>query len=173
VKRAAFLDRDGTLMEDSGYIGDPKRVRILPGVPEALVALAEAGFERVVITNQSGVARGMFAEPDVLRVNEALESGLARHGAAIDAFYYCAHLEGCDCRKPATGMIVRAVAERGIALEESVMFGDSTVDMRLAEAAGIPGILVNELPGYGGPPPLHRAPTLRDGVAFFLAHLRA
>jgi D-glycero-D-manno-heptose 1,7-bisphosphate phosphatase len=160
-------------MEDSGYVGDPKRVRVLPGVPEALVALAAAGFERVVITNQSGVARGMFGEPDVLRVNQQLEADLAPHGATIDAFYYCMHLEGCDCRKPATGMIVRAVAERDIALAQSVMFGDSTVDMRLAEAVGIPGILVNELPGYGGPPPLHRAPTLRDGVEFFLAHVRA
>jgi D-glycero-D-manno-heptose 1,7-bisphosphate phosphatase len=160
-------------MEDSGYVGDPKRVRVLEGVPEALLALEAAGFERVVITNQSGVARGMFGEPDVVRVNEQLESDLARHGATIDAFYYCLHLDGCDCRKPATGMIVRAVAERGIALEGSVMFGDSTIDMRLAEAVGIPGVLVNELPGYAGPPPLHRAPTLRDGVAFFLAHARA
>jgi D-glycero-D-manno-heptose 1,7-bisphosphate phosphatase len=168
---AAFLDRDGTLMEDSGFIGDPARVRVLDGVPEALVALARAGFERIVVTNQSGVARGMFGEADVENVNAALSRELASHGAALDAFYYCAHLERCDCRKPAPGMIRRAVAERGIDLERSVVFGDRGSDIALAAAVGIPGILVNELPAYDGPPPLHRARTFADGVRFFLSYV--
>ncbi|MFY9780220.1 MAG: HAD-IIIA family hydrolase, partial [Candidatus Baltobacteraceae bacterium] len=90
-KPAAFLDRDGTLMEDSGFIGDPARVLVLDGVVEALRLLAEAGFERIVVTNQSGVARGLFAEPDVERVNAELANRLAGGGATIDAFYYCAH----------------------------------------------------------------------------------
>jgi len=160
-------------MEDSGYVGNPARVRILEGVPEALTALADAGFERIVVTNQSGVARGMFGELDVLAVNRALTNELARHGARIDAFYYCTHLNGCDCRKPQTGMILRALAERNISLEGSVMFGDSAGDMGLAANAGIPGILVNELPRYAGPEPLHRARTLLDGVRFFLESVRA
>ena len=131
-KPAAFLDRDGTLMDDSGYIGDPHRIRILEGVPEALRAL---------------------------------------RGADIEAFYYCPHLTDCDCRKPAVGMLRRAVEERGLDLSSSVMFGDGLVDMALAANAGIAGILVNELPGYAGPPPLYRARSLRDGVRFFLEHV--
>ncbi len=170
---AAFLDRDGTLMEDSGFIGDPKRVRVLPGVAEALVALAAAGYERIVVTNQSGVARGYFDEPDVISVHRTLSSELAVHGAAIDAFYFCAHLVDCDCRKPAPGMIARAVADRGLALAASVMFGDRASDIALAQNVGIPGILVNAQPHYDGPPPWHVARTLREGVAFYLASARA
>jgi D-glycero-D-manno-heptose 1,7-bisphosphate phosphatase len=170
---AAFLDRDGTLMEDSGYIGNPARVRVLDGVPEALNALADAGFERIVVTNQSGVARGMFGEVDVLSVNRALSNELGRHGATIDAFYYCTHLNGCDCRKPSIGMVVRAVAERGISLDGSVVFGDSPGDMGLAANAGMPGVLVNEIPRYSGPEPLYRARTLLEGVRLFLERVRA
>lgn len=166
---AAFLDRDGTLMEDSGFIGDPARVRVLPGVPEALIALADAGYERIVVTNQSGVARGFFGSEEARKVNAALSRELASAGAGIDAFYFCTHLEQCDCRKPATGMIRRAVAERGIALERSVVFGDRGSDIALATAVGIPGILVNELPGYDGPLPKHRARTFAEGVRFWLA----
>jgi len=149
-------------MEDSGYVGNSARVRILEGVPEALLALAEAGFQRVVVTNQSGVARGMFGELDVQSVNRALSNELARAGARIDAFYYCTHLNGCECRKPATGMVLRAVAERGIELEGSVMFGDSAGDMGLAANAGIPG-----------PEPSYRARTLLEGVRYFLESIRA
>jgi len=161
-------------MVDSGFVGDPARIVVLPGVAEALVALADAGFERIVVTNQSGVARGYFGEPDVVAVHRALAAELARSGASLDAFYYCAHLaEGCDCRKPLPGMIERAVAERDIDLARSVVFGDRGSDIALAAAVGIPGILVNELPGYVGPMPSYRARSLREGVASFLACARA
>jgi D-glycero-D-manno-heptose 1,7-bisphosphate phosphatase len=160
-------------MEDSGFIGDPKRVRVLPGVAEALIELTAAGFERIVVTNQSGVARGMFGEPDVMLVHRALADELAVRGATIDAYYFCSHVTGCDCRKPLPGMIARAVAERDIDLGSSVMFGDRGSDIALAENVGIPGILVNELPNYEGPPPFHRARTLREGVRFFLESVRA
>lgn len=171
---AAFLDRDGTLMEDSGFIGDPARIRILPGVAQALVALAAAGFERIVVTNQSGVARGYFGEPDVVAVHRALAAQLAVAGASLDAFYYCAHLDdGCDCRKPRPGLVRRAVAERDLDLTRSVVFGDRGGDMALADAVGIPGVLVNEAPGYGGPVPLYRAPSLREGVRLFLERVHA
>ena len=173
LKPAAFLDRDGTLMVDSGFIGDPKRIEILPGVAEALVALAEAGYERIVVTNQSGVARGMFGENDVDRVHQVLAELLADRGATLDAFYYCTHLLGCDCRKPEIGLVRRAVAERGIDLARSVVFGDRASDIALAQNADIPGILVNEMPGYDGPPPAHRARTLLEGATFFLERLRA
>jgi D-glycero-D-manno-heptose 1,7-bisphosphate phosphatase len=171
AKPAAFLDRDGTLMEDSGFIGDPKRIRVLEGVAEALISLDRAGFERVVITNQSGVARGLFGEADVVNVHRALAEALASRGAALEAFYFCSHLEGCDCRKPQTGLVRRAVRERDLDLARSVVFGDRGSDIALAKALGVPGILVNELPGYDGPPPLHRAGSLREGVAFFLEHV--
>jgi histidinol-phosphate phosphatase family protein len=160
-------------MEDSGFIGDPRRVRVLDGVAEALVALADAGYERIVVTNQSGVARGLFGEADVVNVNRALADELAVRGATLDAFYYCTHLEACDCRKPLPGMVRKAVAERDIDLERSVVFGDRGSDIALAAAVGVPGILVNELPNYDGPPPLHRARTFAEGVRFFLDHVVA
>jgi histidinol-phosphate phosphatase family protein len=166
---AAFLDRDGTLMEEDGYVGSPERVRVLAGVPEALRLLADAGFERIVVTNQSGVARGLFDDSAVERVHRELSERLQRAGASVDAYYYCSHLDdGCDCRKPLPGMARRAVAERGLDLESSVVFGDRGSDMALAEALGIPGILVNEHGVYDGPEPLVRARTLLDGVKFFL-----
>ncbi|GAC1300521.1 MAG: HAD family hydrolase [Vulcanimicrobiaceae bacterium] len=173
LRPAAFLDRDGTLMTDSGYIGDPRRIDVLGGVAEALVALRDAGYERVVVTNQSGVARGLFGESDVERVHRALAAALAVRGATIDAFYYCAHLTGCDCRKPATGLVRRAAAERGLDLSSSVVFGDRGSDIALARNAGMPGILVNEAPGYDGPEPLFRARTLLEGTRFFLDFVRA
>ncbi len=160
-------------MADSGYIGDPERVEVLDGVAEALIALAAAGYERIVVTNQSGVARGLFGEPDIERVHRALAGELAVRGATIDAFYYCAHLAGCDCRKPQTGLIRRAVTERNTDLSRSVVFGDRASDIALAHNAGLPGVLVNEAPGYDGPRPLFRARTLREGARFFLADARA
>ena len=173
MKPAAFLDRDGTLMEDTGYIGDPERVRLLPGVAEALKLLEWHGLERVVITNQSGVARGYFAEPDVMRVNGELTRRLATEGATIDAYYYCTHLdEACDCRKPLPGMVRRAVAERDLDLPRSVVFGDRAGDMQMAETLQIPGILVGN-GAYDGPSPLFRAPTLLEGVRFFVEYVHA
>jgi len=155
-------------MEDSGYIGDPRRVRVLPGVPEALNALREAGFARIVVTNQSGVARGYFAKPDVELVHRALSEALAEAGAAVDAYYYCTHLEACACRKPLPGMVRRAVAERDLDLACSVVFGDRAGDIGLAAGLGLPGILVGNTGTYDGPPPLYHARTLLEGVEFFL-----
>lgn len=171
MTRAAFLDRDGTLMEDSGFIGDPNRITVLEGVPQALRLLANAGYERVVITNQSGVARGFFGEADVERVNAELARALERDGASIDAFYYCSHLEGCDCRKPLPGLVHRAVADRNIDLAQSVMFGDRFADMALAHGLRIPAILVNAHEPYIGPEPTFHARTLLEGVELFLEHV--
>jgi D-glycero-D-manno-heptose 1,7-bisphosphate phosphatase len=174
-KPAAFLDRDGTLIDDTGFIGSPERVRVLAGVPEALRLLGDAGFERIVVTNQSGVARGMFEEPDVELVHRDLSQRLQRSGASIDAYYYCTHIDedGCDCRKPLAGMARRAAAERGLDLSKSVVFGDRAGDIAMAAALGVPGILVNEYGVYDGPEPLTRARTLLDGVKFFLDFVHA
>jgi D-glycero-D-manno-heptose 1,7-bisphosphate phosphatase len=165
---AAFLDRDGTLMEDSGYIGDPQRVRVLDGVVEALRLLGEAGYARVVITNQSGVARGFFGESDVDSVHGHLSRILAESGVAIEAFYSCPHLVSCDCRKPQTGLIRQAVEELEVDLSRSVMFGDRESDIKLAQNVGIPGILVNGVGSYDGPEPTWRAQTFLAGVRWFL-----
>ncbi len=170
---AAFLDRDGTLMHDSGFIGDPKRIEILPGVAQALTLLADAGFLRIVITNQSGVARGFFGETDVERVNAELGRLLAVEGASLDAVYYCAHLEDCRCRKPQTGLVDRAVREHAIDRERSVVFGDRGSDIQLAVNAGLPGVLVNELPNYVGPEPIWRAKSLLEGVRWYLETVHA
>ncbi len=160
-------------MEDSGFIGDPRRIRILDGVAEALQLLGTAGLERIVVTNQSGVARGFFEEPDVVQVNRALQERLESEGAGIEAFYFCTHLGGCECRKPLPGMVRQAVAERGLDLARSVVFGDRSSDMLLAERAGVPGILVNPYGSYDGPEPLYRAGSLLEGVRFFLERVHA
>ena len=170
---AAFLDRDGTLMHDSGFIGDPGRVEVLPGVPQALQLLAEAGYLRIVITNQSGVARGYFGEPDVERVNAELTRLLAAEGVALEGIYYCAHLADCTCRKPQTGLVERALREHAIDRARSVVFGDRGSDMQLAVNVGIPGVLVNELPNYLGPEPVWRAKSLLDGVRWYLETIDA
>ena len=171
LRPAAFLDRDGTLMEDSGYIGDPKRVRVLDGVAEGLIALERAGYARVVVTNQSGVARGMFGEPDVVDVHRELTKQLGERDAAVDAYYYCAHLSDCRCRKPETGLALQAVREHGLDLERSVVFGDRGSDIAFAVNLGVPGILVNAQPYYEGPKPLFTAETFRAGVQFFLEYV--
>jgi D-glycero-D-manno-heptose 1,7-bisphosphate phosphatase len=147
-------------------------VQVLDGVPEALRLLEEAGFERVVVTNQSGVARGLFGESDVERVNAALAERVSAYDATIDAFYFCRHLKECDCRKPLTGMVERAVRERNIDLRRSVVFGDRGSDVALAHNLGIPGILITA-PGemYAGPEPAFEVPSLLEGVRRYLKEL--
>jgi histidinol-phosphate phosphatase family protein len=164
-KAAAFLDRDGTLMLDSGYVGSPDRVRVLEGVAQALRLLESAGFERIVVTNQSGVARGFFGKSDVELVHAALADRLALEGATINAFYYCSHLETCNCRKPLPGMVERAVRERNIDLQRSVVFGDRGSDIELARNLGIPGILISSsAEAYVGPAPTFAALSMLEGV---------
>ena len=167
---AAFLDRDGVLIEDSGFIGDPAHIRILPDVPDALKRLADAGFARVVVSNQSGVARGFFSVEDVDRVNAAVAQSLAGNGALVDAFYVCPHFdETCDCRKPAPGMIRQAVKEHDLTLKGSAVVGDRGSDIALAHAVGIPGILVDSprYP-YSGPEPDARVHSLAEAVDWML-----
>jgi D-glycero-D-manno-heptose 1,7-bisphosphate phosphatase len=171
VKRpAAFLDRDGVLIEDNGFIGDPADVRILPDVPLALRRLADAGFARIVVSNQSGVARGYFGHDAVHLVNEEIARIVGAEGA-IDGFYFCPHYEeGCECRKPSPGMISQALAEHEIQLEGSAVVGDRGSDIALAHAVGIPGILVeSERYPYNGPEPDLRVRSLLDAVEWMVA----
>jgi len=144
-----FLDRDGTIAEEVGYLNHLERFRMFPFAGEAIRRLNEAGVPVVVVTNQSGVARGYFPESLVQEVHERMKRELAGAGAHVDAIYYCPHpsTTGCDCRKPKTGMLLRAESELGVDLKQSYVVGDRHGDMELAFAVGAKAILVKS--GYG------------------------
>jgi D-glycero-D-manno-heptose 1,7-bisphosphate phosphatase len=156
ARPAAFLDRDGTLIVEHGFLSDPKRVELLPRADEAVRLLNGWGFWVIGISNQSGVARGYYGTDAVETVNQQIIAEFARAGAVIDRIYYCPHYvadderstkPSCDCRKPAPGMIVQARREFPIDLAASFVIGDRVCDVALAHNVGIPGILV--LTGYG------------------------
>jgi heptosyltransferase-2 len=139
-----FLDRDGTLNEDPGYLKSASELRLLPGVGAALAHLKAAGARLVVVTNQSGVGRGFFSLKDLEAVHARLEGLLEESDAAVDAIYFCPHHpdDGCHCRKPATGMVDRAVAELQVDLRKAYVVGDHASDIQLAKAAGAKSVLV-------------------------------
>jgi len=157
VKPAAvFLDRDGTLIEEVGYLDRPERVELYPWSTDAIRALNRGGLRIVMVTNQSGVARGFFSEAVVERVHRHIAELLGAGGATIDAYYYCPHhpdgkvagfARACECRKPGRGLVDRAARELGIDPERSFTVGDRWLDVALARAVGARGILVRT--GYG------------------------
>jgi D-glycero-D-manno-heptose 1,7-bisphosphate phosphatase len=153
---AIFLDRDGTLIEEVGYLDRPERVELYPWTIDAIRSLNRAGLRVIVVTNQSGVARGFLTTDVVDQVHAHIQDLLGRGGAAVDAYYYCPHhIDGkvpefarpCECRKPARGLIDRAVAEFGIDPAQSFTVGDRWLDVALGHAVGGRGILVRT--GYG------------------------
>ena len=150
-RRAVFLDRDGTLNVEVDYLGDPERFEWIPGTLDALSDLHAAGFQLVVITNQSGVARGYFTEDDVARVHDRMCADLAQRGIELAGIYYCPfhpdvgeppYRKDADCRKPKPGMFLQALRELDIDAEQSFCVGDSARDLEAGRAAGISGILV-------------------------------
>jgi D-glycero-D-manno-heptose 1,7-bisphosphate phosphatase len=152
---AVFLDRDGTLIREVGYLSRPDQVEILPGVPAALRRLREFGFRLVVVTNQSAVARGHMSEPDLVVIHELLREKLMAQGAVLDALYYCPHhpTEGlgsyrifCNCRKPQTGLVEKAVLDLQLDPSLSYVVGDQWTDMQLAKQVGATGILLGNPP---------------------------
>ncbi len=142
--RAVFLDRDGTLIDDVGYISDPDDVRLVPGAADALRALRGAGFRLVVASNRSGLGRGLVTQDQADAVHQRFVEELERAGAEIDAAYYCPHApeERCACRKPLPGLIIDAARELELDLERSFMVGNSDVDVAAGEAAGCRTILL-------------------------------
>lgn len=152
---AVFLDRDGTLNEDPGYLRDPSALRLLPGVGEALRLLQQGNFRLVVVSNQSAVARGLLTEATLARIQERLEALLEAEGVTLTGTYYCPHhpegippyRQACNCRKPSGGLIERAAREHRIDLSRSYVVGDKRVDIELARQMGMPAILV--LTGQG------------------------
>jgi D-glycero-D-manno-heptose 1,7-bisphosphate phosphatase len=153
---AVFIDRDGTLTEEVGYVNHPKRLRLLPGSAEAIRRLNRSGVKAVMVTNQSGVARGYFTEEVLQAVNEALVSQLKAEGAYLDGLYVCVHHPTvgappyrtvCDCRKPEPGLLRRAASDLGLDLSRSWTVGDKISDVLAGRRAGTGSILV--LTGYG------------------------
>ena len=145
-RSAAFLDRDGTIIEDPGYLADPDEVRLLPGAAEAILRLNRAGRAVVVVTNQSGIARGILTEAQYLATQRRLDALLQAEGAQLDAHYHCPHhpdLTGpCPCRKPGTLLFSRAADDLGLDLAASWWIGDRLRDVLPAEALGGRGILL-------------------------------
>ena len=153
---AVFLDRDGTINEEVGYMDSLEKLKIIPEAFEAIRLINQNGMKAVVITNQSGVARGLFSEEFVQTVHAIIQEQLKARKAFIEAFYHCPHhptegqgvyLQACNCRKPAPGLLFKAADEMEIDLGRSYMIGDMPKDIEAAKRAGAKGILVRT--GYG------------------------
>jgi D-glycero-D-manno-heptose 1,7-bisphosphate phosphatase len=151
-----FLDRDGTINEELEYIADPDKVILIPGAARAISEANRLGLKVIVISNQSGIARGYFTEKELARVNDKLVELLKLEGAHLDALYYCPHHPElgdppyrmlCNCRKPNSGMLKQAEKEHNIDLKKSFVIGDRIVDVQTAYAVGAKSILL--LTGYG------------------------
>ncbi|MBI3449715.1 MAG: HAD family hydrolase [Acidobacteria bacterium] len=186
MRPAVFLDRDGTLIDENGYVNHIGRVRHLPRSAEAVKRLRGAGFMAVLVTNQSGVARRLFDRALVDQVHEQLQERMQAEGTRLDAFYVCPHHPDgadpeyrrvCDCRKPKPGMILTAARELGLDLARSYMVGDTLSDVEAAHRAGVTSVLV--LTGYGrgeaqyrmswkGVRPAHVAEDLLDAAEWIL-----
>lgn len=141
LHRAAFLDRDGVLNKDFGYVGHPKDFVWCPEAREAVRWLNENDWLVVIVTNQSGIARGYYSSEDYLALQHYIDSQLAHAGAHVDGWYHCPHHPDftgpCDCRKPSPGMLLRAARDLSVDLAQSFMIGDSTSDEVAAASAGI------------------------------------
>lgn len=155
TKRAVFLDRDGTINVEKDYLYRPEEFEFIPGAVDAVRLLKQHGYVVVVVTNQSGIARGYYTEDDLTVLHNHIDRLLAAEGVSVDAWYYCPHhAEGkgeyavdCSCRKPLPGMLLKAADEHGIDLSSSWMVGDKLVDVEAGVAAGCRSVLVRT--GYG------------------------
>lgn len=137
--KAAFLDRDGVINRDHGYIGRPQDFELIEGVPEALRMLDDRGYALVVVTNQSGIGRGYYGEEDYRLVTARMRELLAEHGITLAAVLHCPHApdSGCDCRKPKPGMLLAGAAQIGATPSASVLFGDKPSDIAAGREAGV------------------------------------
>ncbi len=156
MKRAVFLDRDGTVSEEVGYVNHVGRFRLIPRAAQGIRRINESDYLAVLVTNQAGVARGYFKESLVIAVHERLEELLAENGAHLDGIYYCPHhptageppyRQDCDCRKPKPGMVLAAQRDLNIDVAQSFMVGDKHSDITFAQSVGMQGVLVKT--GYG------------------------
>ena len=178
-QRAAFLDRDGTLCQDVPYCARPEDFNLLPRAAEGVSLLNSVGFKVVVVTNQSGIGRGYFAEADLARIHEKMRRDLAHGGAYVDAIYYCPHhpQAGCSCRKPQPGLVRQAAEELGLDLIQSFFIGDKLIDIETGHAAGCSTIQVCYPPGGqadsdGVIIPDHLAPSLYEAASWIAARYK-
>jgi D-glycero-D-manno-heptose 1,7-bisphosphate phosphatase len=177
MRGAVFLDRDGTLIEEVGYLDRPERLELYPWTIAAIRAFNLAGLATVLVSNQSGVARGFFAESVVDDIHRLMAERLEAGGARLDAYYYCPHhpdgrvaeyARACECRKPARGLVDRATNELGIDPARSYTVGDRWLDIGLARTIGARGVLVRT--GYGRSEELRRPSDLEpDAIVDNLA----
>ena len=188
--RAVFFDRDGTLNEEVGHLRDLSLFRLLPGAAEAVRAINDAGLLAIVVTNQSGIGRGVMPEELVVDAHKQLVSELGQTGARLDAIFYCPHhpqaevvryRAECACRKPSPGMMEQAARQFGINLAQSFVIGDRYVDIEMAHRAGAASVLVttgfgqNEwdlLSGEPRPQPRYVATDVHTAVHWILNQLR-
>lgn len=149
--KAVFLDRDGTLIYDVGYARDPDQVRLFPDVKEALTKLRKHGFRLVLVSNQSGIGRGLMTVEQAEQVHQRVVSRLAECGVQLDAAYYCRHApdEQCGCRKPSPEMLLRAAKELDLQLDRSFMVGDKLGDVEAGKQAGCRTILLTATSASG------------------------
>ncbi len=166
---AVFIDRDGTLIEEVNFLSRVEELRIFPFTPPAIKLLKDNGYLIIVLTNQSGIARGKYTEADMHAIHDQIQIEL---GGAIDAFYFCPHLPSaeCECRKPGLGMINAAIADFEIDMSASWMVGDKKIDVETGENANIQSALV--LTGYGlkHQPTLNHLPTVISETLADAAH---
>ena len=147
MKPTVFLDRDGTINEDVGYLNSLERLVFIPGALDAIRLLTRAGYQIAIVTNQAGVALGMIQEQTLEVLNATIDQRIRDAGGRVDGWYICKHAKDCDCRKPKPGLFTQACAELPVDKSRSFYIGDKTSDMQAAQAAGIAGILVRT--GYG------------------------
>lgn len=151
MQAAVFLDRDGTIVEDVGYMNLPEQIKFIPGSIEAIKMLNEAGYKVVVISNQAGVARGLVTEDMLQTIDKIIHRDILNGGAHLDALYYCPHhpehgvypyRQTCECRKPHPGLVKRATRDQNIDLSKSFMVGDKATDIKTGKNVKIKTILV-------------------------------
>ncbi len=138
MNRAVFIDRDGTIARDVPYCSDPKDLHLLPGAIEGIRRLNDDQRSVVIVTNQSGIARGYFSEETLARIHEKMLTELRKGGAKVDAIYFCPHHpdEGCPCRKPEPGLLLRAASDLGLDVGQSYVIGDRYMDVEMGRKAG-------------------------------------
>jgi D-glycero-D-manno-heptose 1,7-bisphosphate phosphatase len=169
-RRAVFLDRDGTINIEREFLHRPEEFQFIPGAAQAIRLLKQAGFRVIVVTNQSGIARGYYDEAAVDCLHRYMDEELARFGASIDAYYFCPHHpeysiddngKACECRKPQAGMLLKAAADFSLDLSASFIIGDKLADVQAGLNAGCRPILVRT--GYGA----EEATKLSSGVPVY------
>jgi len=163
--KAVFLDRDGTIALDVSYCSRPEDSRLFPDVPQSIRMLNESGFKTVVVTNQSGIARGYFTEEMLAQIHQKMKEELAKGGASIDAIYYCPHHpdEGCDCRKPGAALFRQAARDLDIDLFSSFVVGDMEMDIKAGKEIGCKTVLVTNGP-KGGKGVFNQADYIADSL---------